>query len=363
MRNPRNTTLLRKTDEITSDCVAHPNRVAVIFVLSVLGKSNIRDDYEGYSISASFQKQNDLEDYISALRKFGFYVQSFLDEREFFSWVLGGGYESLPHRYKFVYTSAVNGTGPGRRALVPAFCAHMGIPTLNQNPYSATIGRHKHNAAHLLASLGIPAAESWLIDRDGDWLGNKRPENGARVIAKATYEGSSIGLDTDGITRYSSNSDKIFVDLARRLRQPITVQEFLDGSEYEVPVFECSGIIEAWPQSVIDDNGTISGERFLNYEKVWNEDYGYRQAGSIPAAEKAILQTISKSAYSVLGYCGIARIDIRLGDGKNAKIFDVSGTPDLTTMSSCAFAVNEMGGEYCDVWLLSLASAIARHVT
>ena len=68
--------ILRNADEAMSECLAQPNLLAVIFVLSVLNKSTIRDDYDGYSISASFQKTDDLEDYISTVRGLGFYVQT-----------------------------------------------------------------------------------------------------------------------------------------------------------------------------------------------------------------------------------------------------------------------------------------------
>ncbi len=356
----RTAPLLRMADNIMRECIKDPSRLGVIFVLSVLGKSTIREDYDGFSISASFQKQNDLEDYIAAIRNFGFYVQTFVDERDFFSWVLRGGFDDLTPNNKFVYTSAVNGIGPGRRALVPAFCSHMGISTLNQNAYSATIGRHKHHVSHLLANMGLPVAESWLIDKNGNWLGNDRPKNGQRVIAKATYEGSSIGLGSDGILNYSEGSDAIFLDLASRIRQPVTVQEFLDGREYEVPIFECDGLVEAWPQMVIDGSGPLAGERILNYEKVWAEDYGYAEPGSITEEIGSVLQSIATKAYSILGFKGIARIDIRMTDNNVAKIFDVSGTPDVTAMSSCASAIKEMGGSYRDVWLVSLASAVAQ---
>jgi D-alanine-D-alanine ligase len=360
MNTKRNAPLLHIADKIMRECVIDPSRLGVIFVLSVLGKSPIREDYDGFSISASFQKQNDLDDYIAAIRKFGFYVQTFVDERDFFSWVQNGGYDELSPKYKFVYTSAVNGIGPGRRALVPAYCSHMGISTLNQNAYSATVGRHKHHVSHLLAKLGLPVAESWLIDQSGVWLGNNRPKNGQRVIAKATYEGSSIGLGSEGILNYCANSDAIFIDLSKRLQQPVTVQEFLNGGEYEVPVFECDGCIEAWPQMVVDSSGPITGDRILSYEKVWSEDYGYAEPGSIPAETKYALRRIASEACSILGYKGVARIDIRLTDSGDPKIFDVSGTPDVTTMSSCASAIREMGGSYSDVWLVSLASALAR---
>lgn len=349
--------ILEIVDKIVGNYVAQPESVAIIFVLSVLGKSDIRDDYEGFSISASFQKQNDLEDYIFTFREAGFYVQTFLNEREFFSWVLAGGYSELGHTYKFVYTSAVNGTGPGRRALVPAFCSHMGIPTLNQNPYSSTIGRHKHNVAQLLSGLGVPAAKCWLIDSQGTWLGDCRPDIGEKVIAKATYEGSSIGVDANLNLNYTRSLDDAYVELARRLRQPITIQQFLEGDEFEVPVFACNGHIEACPLAVIDDEGIISGDRFLDYEKVWTENYGYSSA--VSSKTRDILQRLATSAYAILGYSNVARIDFRLMKDGSGKVFDVSGTPDLTKMSSCASAIRLLGGQYVDLWLLALAATVS----
>jgi hypothetical protein len=66
---------------------------------------------------------NDLELTQSSKRfeNVGFFTRHFADEQDFFSWIMAGSGNSLGRPWQLVYTSALNGAGQGRRALVPAF--------------------------------------------------------------------------------------------------------------------------------------------------------------------------------------------------------------------------------------------------
>jgi len=335
-----------------------PENVALVFVISVLEETKVLRDYEGFSISASFQKRRDASDFIEAVRSLGFYAQAFFEEREFFSWVLAGGFGALKQDIKFVYTAAVNSTGPGRRALVPAFCNHMGIPTINLDPYHATLGRHKHNVACFLRANGVGVPDSWLIFPNGKWRLDRRPPDNLRVIAKATYEGSSIGLSKEGIFEYAASHEVWLQQLATKLSQPITVQEFIDGPEFEVPLFEFKGVHVAQPLAVLDAAGQVTGTRTLDYDTVWSEEYRYAAVTS--QEESTTLAATAILCSELLGHTGVTRIDVRLDQARQPRVFDVSGTPDLTTMSSCATAITNAGRPYSDLWLLGLASAAAR---
>src|SRR5665213_2814614 len=137
------------------------SRLSVILVISVRGQTRLRRDYEAYSVAASFLSSIELDDIIVSLRSEGIYVEHLADESEFIKWYSDGGYDSLPRPLKLVYTSAVNGTGPGRRSLIPAFCSLEGIPTVNSDAYSCAINRHKFHWSRLLESFGYPVPRCW----------------------------------------------------------------------------------------------------------------------------------------------------------------------------------------------------------
>ena len=104
---------------------------AVVMVVNVKGETVLARDYKGFSIAASFLRLEEMNAILVALETEGFHPVHFSDESRFMTWALTGGYDALPRRNKIVYTSALAGTGPGRRSLVPAFCAHRRIDTMN----------------------------------------------------------------------------------------------------------------------------------------------------------------------------------------------------------------------------------------
>lgn len=329
-------------------------------VLNVQGETIVTRNYEDFSIEANFMTPTDLSDYVEALRNSGFFVRVFLDEVEFIRAVLAEDLWSSYHRYNFTYCPAINSTGAGRRAFMPGFCNHFQLPTLNNNPYSATIGRHKHHCAKLLRCLGFPTPETWLYQTDGLWLDNTGPGIGQKVIVKPSYECSSIGVGGSGSTQYSEETKDRLAVLSAGLSQPITVQSFVPGDEFEVVVLELGGEFAATPVAVIDEDGSISGERTLDYQKVRKEDYGYVSVES-DHPQVSEMSEIARNAAKALGFVGISRIDMRLDSDGHPLIFDVSSTPDLTRMSSCAQVFKALGMTYDDLWLFAIASSFQRH--
>lgn len=143
--------------------------IAVLAVINVKSQTRQLPDYSHHSMRSSFLNDLEIDSVIGAFRECGFYTRHFADEQDFFSWVLGGGTNSLGIARQLVYTSAMNGSGPGRRALVPAFCAHFSIPTMNSDAYSCSINRQNstfRDSCRVLESL-FPVRGISFRARDG----------------------------------------------------------------------------------------------------------------------------------------------------------------------------------------------------
>jgi D-alanine-D-alanine ligase len=332
---------------------------AIILVICVKGITRIRRDHGRHSISTSFYSAQELDDMICAFRALGCYVQHFADEVNFMAWATAGGIAAIGYPNTFVYIGSVNGTGPGRRCLVPSFCSLEGIRTLNSDAYSSAINRHKFHWTRLLGSFGIGVPQSWLYEGGKGWLGDQSPPDGLRVIAKTLHEDSSIGVTTAGVGPWSATLAGHVEDMAGDFAQPIMVQQFIAGSEVEVPVIELGATRIAAPLLLLDQTGASSADDFLSYDVVWDDRYRFTADHSLPATVRERLPRYATQVCQLLNFRYLSRVDFRVDDDGNAYVIDISTTPHLTRHSSYGHLFSGLGLEYTDVMATLIGAGLA----
>lgn len=337
---------------------------AVILVINVRDATRLRSDYSRHSVTASFLRAEELDALIIAFRSQGFYVQHFAEEPDFIGWAHGGGFDRLGLRHRLVYTSAVNGTGPGRRCLVPAYCALERIPTMNSDAYACAINRHKYHCNRLLGALGVNVPASWCFDPRsvaGGWWRGQKPAEGQRVIAKATYEGSSVGVTEDGCGPWSPKMEELVRCLAGDLRQPITVQRFVDGHEVEVPVMELGEVLAPVPLVMLDANGNGMNGLHLTYDGAWADGFSYCDPSCLGTSSVAMSAAAAIDVVKALGFHGFTRIDLRLDGEGIPYVIDVSTTPHLTTTCAYAKLFSAVGLGYGGLAAALAGASLVRH--
>jgi D-alanine-D-alanine ligase len=337
------------------------SEIAVLAVINVKSRTRQLADYTHHSMRTSFLNDLEIDAIVGALRECGFFTQHFADERDFFSWILAGSGNSLGRQCQLVYTSALNGSGPGRRALVPAFCAHMSIPTLNSDAYSCAINRQKFHVSRLLQSFGISVPRSWYFIPGRGWWDDDKPSIGEPVVAKATYEGSSVGVDSEAVGAFSPLIEERIVFLSDALRQPITVQEIVAGFELEVPLARFRS-----QQALGVAALTIKGEQHVEdsvllYNDAWEDDYAFSDTSNFPPQWISKVEKMAERAADVLNFQGLSRIDFRMNDEGEPFVIDVSSTPHLTPNNSVAFVYSRAGFRYRDIFSTLVGLAIERH--
>lgn len=339
---------------------ATASSIAVLAVINVKSRTRYLSDYTHHSMRASFLNDREIDTIIEALRACGFFTQHFADERDFFAWVLGGGPQTLALPQQFVYTSALNGSGPGRRALVPAFCAHFSLPTLNSDAYSCAINRQKFHVSRLLQTFGIGVPQSWYFVPGRGWWDRNKPRIGQPVVAKATYEGSSVGVDPEGVGPFSPNVEARIEFLAQALRQPITVQALIAGFELEVPLVNVRrqhalGVtaLTIGGQSRLDDH-------VLMYDPGEEDQFEFSDTDGLSREWISTVEQTAERAAEVLNFQGISRIDFRMNTRGEAFVTDVSSTPHLTPNNSVSFLFGRAGLRYRDIFNTLVGIAIER---
>ncbi len=335
--------------------------LCVILIMGRRGTAPARGDHAKFSIAASLYEGFEVDDIIEAYRSFGIYVACFDDELDFIAWHQEGGYESIPRRHKFVYTFAMHGTGPARRSFIPAYCARENIPTVNSDAYTCAIDRHKYHCNRLLDAFGILVPNSWSYETKTGWFQGRKPELGAHVIGKATYEDGSIGLTPATIGPYTPDLERAFAELSTALHQPITVQEFIAGDEIAVPVFALDGYHAPGPVLILSASGQRLAHEVISHDRKLTGDYTLAPPTSL---QPETIQAATAAAIEIaatLGHRGFARIDFRIASDGRPFAIDTAADPHLTRTSSYAYLFERLGFTYPEMMLMLIATG-ARHI-
>jgi D-alanine-D-alanine ligase len=303
--------------------------------IAVFVVANLKADatYDSqFDRSTEYFNEAELDEITNAFRASGFYAGVFIGEEDFLKWVQGGGLKHFHKRQTLVYSTAQSGTGPGRKSLVPAFCSLHGLVSLGSDAYVVSLSRHKSHVNAIMAAHGIPCPPCWTYLPNGRWLAGRSPTLGEQVLAKSCFESASIGVDPDSAFIYREAEDARLSKISQGLKQPVVVQRFIRGREFEVPVIVGDRPLALLPVGVSLEGEQILGERFLHFDIVAHDTYDFYDSDD--ASLVHALRGVAESVFEVLGINGFGRVDFRVDLEGNAYVTDVSTSPHLISHSA-----------------------------
>jgi D-alanine-D-alanine ligase len=251
---------------------------------------------------------------------------------------LGDGRELLERLFAdppdFVFNIAEGqGVSRSREARVPAVLEMLGIPYSGSDPLTLAVTLDKDCAKRLVLSKGVAVPHGKVVyPNDSLDVAGQAPHT-YPVIVKPAWEGSSKGIRAHCVVERSGDLAGVIESLRRDHRQPILIEEFIEGDELTV------GIIGNDPPQVI---GTLrvlpqrQEKRFV-YDLEVKRDFRRRVRYETPAqlspAESFVVEEAALRAYQALGCRDVARVDFRLRDGV-AYFLEVNPLPGLNPESS-----------------------------
>jgi D-alanine-D-alanine ligase len=327
----------RLTEQLAVGMTAASATLGIVVVANVKTRTSVTSDYQGQSVSTEFFSDSEMQQLLTELGSADIFVTPFYDEREFMSWVLAGGHRHLPVERVLVYNAAQNGTGPGRKSLIPAFCGNHGIPTTGSNAYVVSLCRHKFHLNRLLNSCGISVPRSWWYLGKGQWALDQRPPLDHRVIVKLTYESASLGLEDDSVGKWNHALQERAEALTVNFQQPVVVQEFIAGMEVECPVVINGN--ERWsdPVRIVAQDAA----EFLTYGMVYDDQYDFGSIDSSSVDGEHLRSEAIKIA-QLVGFNGIGRVDFRIDQEGRPFVIDIATNPHLVEHSSVAFSLDRV---------------------
>jgi D-alanine-D-alanine ligase len=252
------------------------------------------------------------------------------------------------------------GIGRTREARVPAVLEMLQIPYTGSDPLTLAATLDKDCAKRLVAACGV-ATPAWaLFTGDYEVVEERLAGLPFPVIAKPAYEGSSKGvLATSLVCRPAELADTL-----RRLfeayRQPILVEEFIDGDELTVGLVgngppEVLGIMRVVPRQT--DAPFIYS---LEVKRDWERRVSYECPARISAADEDAVRSAALACWDALGCRDVSRADFRLRGGV-PYFLEINPLPGLSPVSGDLVLIAQaVGVEYRGLIARILDAALAR---
>lgn len=287
---------------------------------------------------------------IEAFRSVGAYVELFEGERPFIAALVGGRLQRLGRSLNVAYNGigwgiAFDGFKPGRKALIPLVADSYGLICANSDAYACAFTLHKFHSFLVLDALGIRTPRTWHYRPAHGWVGGAPPD-GAKVIAKSTYEAWSVGV-TDGSVFVVDGTCTERVDaISKRIGQAVTVQEFVSGAEVCVPVLSCPHVLVSPPMQAVMARAPDDPDAIMTVDD--NLRSGAVSHRRFRAPDDQI-ERISRSAVKVfdaLQLQGLTRIDFRVDADGHPWVIDVAVSPGIGLKSSAYLSLAELGFDH-----------------
>jgi D-alanine-D-alanine ligase len=284
-----------------------------------------------------FDSPATLEGIAGALRALGHEVDMLGDGRELIEHLL-----STPPDFVFNMAEG-QGIGRSREARVPAILEMLGIPFSGSDPLTMAVSLDKDCAKLLVQAAGVAVPRGSVVE-DGRWKinngqlriekfesisRNSNPHSSSLdlpssilnsgmsfpLIVKPAWEGSSKGIRSNSLAASPDELASAIDSLQMDHRQPVLVEEFIDGDELTVGILgndppKILGIMHVLPRQPTS--------RFiysLDVKRDFLRQVRYECPARIPPVALEAVRQAALIVYQALGCRDVARIDFRLREG------------------------------------------------
>ncbi len=182
------------------------------------------------------------------------------------------------------------------------------------------------------------------------------------LILKPTFEGSSKGIRGNCLADSPEEAAETFGRLAEAYRQPILVEQFIQGDEVTVGLVgngtsvEILGALRVIPR--------VATDRFvysLEVKRDWTRLVDYEAPARLPEPVRNTLFEAARGAWQALGCRDLARIDFRIGPDGVPDFIEANPLPGLSpTTSDLVILARGHGLSYEDLIRKILHAALSR---
>jgi D-alanine-D-alanine ligase len=230
--------------------------------------------------------------------------------------------------------------------LVAEHLEQRGFTFTGASSATITLSQDKIRVKQLLDEAGIPTPE-WKPYNSAQTARWKR----FPAIVKPSREHCSEGIDRNSVVTTEAELKSRISYIREKYRQPVLVEDFIDGRELHVTLWE-NGSIDMLPPAEMEFSSfQDEHDRICSYEaKFVPESEQYQKIKTVlpaPLIEEELreIERVCKAAYQAAGCRDYARIDMRIRDG-SPYVLDINPNADLSPDTSTVFAAEAAGYSY-----------------
>ena len=318
-----------------------------------------------------FDSPETVEAIASALRSLGHEVEVLGDGEPMLRRLLDGPKPDLVFNF-----AEGRGVGRSREARVPGVLEMLEIPYTGSDPLTLAVTLDKDCAKRLVAAAGVPTPNWLLINTECDIPNGDNGHSAAAsefripkseldalrlpVIVKPAFEGSSKGILNANLIYDRETLISTVRELCETYRQPILVEEFIDGDELTVGVIgnappEVIGIMRVVP--LMTEQPFVYS---LEVKRDWKQQVRYECPAKLSAADTKTVEQAALDAWKVLGCRDVSRVDFRLREGV-PYFLEVNPLPGLSPESGDIVLLSRaVGIEHRELVARIVAAALER---
>ncbi len=245
--------------------------------------------------------------------------------------------------------------------LVAEYLEQRGFAFTGASSATIALAQDKFRIKQLLEEAGIPTPRWQTYNSASSAKWKRFP-----AIVKPSREHCSEGIDRNAVVMTEAELKDRISYIREKYRQPVLVEDFIDGRELHVSLWE-NGSIDILPPAEMEFSlFNDEHDRICSYEaKFVPESEQYQKIKTVlpaPLTEDELrdVEKICKAAYAAAGCRDYARIDMRIKDG-GMYVIDINPNADLSPDTSTISAAELAGYSYGEFGGRIISLATRRH--
>ena len=232
-------------------------------------------------------------------------------------------------------------------ATVANILEELGIP-FTGNPSSAlALALDKARAKQVLQSGGVRTPRCQVLCPDNVFLFDLS----FPCIIKPAHEDASHGLSEESVVDDFEHLERQVYRVSKAFRGDALVEEFLEGREFNVTVIG-NGHPIVLPIAEMVYYLPPDLPKLLTFAAKWYKETPYykgtkaRCPAQISDEEIEAISHTAATAFTLIGCCGYARVDMRMDDEGIPNVLEVNPNPDITPGYGVARQARAAGMNY-----------------
>jgi len=261
---------------------------------------------------------------------------------------LGGGEQFLDsirrEEVDFVFNiTEGRGNYRSREAQVPSILEMLDIPYTGSDPLCLAVCLDKPLTKKIVAAEGIKTPR-WLVVsyKESHSLLSLERFN-FPVIIKPAYEGSSKGIRLNSIAHSLHQAVNEVRRLLELYRQPVMVEEFIDGDEVTVGITGNKPPKIVGLMRILPKNKTQHFVYSLEVKRDYEALVDYECPARLKSEIVKNIEDVSLRVFRTLGCRDFARVDFRVKSDGTPYFIEINPLPGLGTYSDLIIMAIKMG--------------------